>query len=46
MHIYTNSFVNFNFGLGAAMSVLMLVFLMVVTGLWFAWDRRGQRRGW
>lgn len=46
MHIYTNSFVNFNFGLGAAMSVLMLLFLMIVTGLWFAWDRRGHRHGW
>ena len=46
MHIYTNSFVNWNFGLGAAMSVLMLVFLMIVTGLWFLWDRRGQRNGW
>jgi multiple sugar transport system permease protein len=46
MHIYTNSFVNWNFGLGAAMSVLMLVFLMIVTGLWFLWDRRGHRNGW
>lgn len=43
MHIYTSSFVNWNFGLGSAMSVLMLVFLLVVTGLWFLWDRRGQR---
>jgi multiple sugar transport system permease protein len=43
IHIYENSFVNWNFGLGAAMSVLMLVFLLVVTGLWFLWDRKGQR---
>ncbi len=31
LHIYINSFVNWNFGLGAAMSVLLLLFLFVVT---------------
>jgi multiple sugar transport system permease protein len=34
IHIFSNSFVNWNFGLGAAMSVLLLLFLLVVTGLW------------
>jgi multiple sugar transport system permease protein len=34
IHIYSNSFVNWNFGLGAAMSVLLLLFLLAVTGLW------------
>ena len=32
IHIYGNSFVNWNFGLGSAMSVLLLLFLLVVTG--------------
>jgi multiple sugar transport system permease protein len=31
LHIYVNSFVNLNFGLGSAMSVLLLAFLMVVS---------------
>src|SRR5262245_20265196 len=31
LHIYVNSFIDLNFGLGAAMSVLLLVFLMVAT---------------
>lgn len=31
LHIYVNSFVNWNFGLGAAMSVLLLLFLFIVT---------------
>jgi multiple sugar transport system permease protein len=37
--------VNYNFGLGSAMSVLMLVFLLIMTGLWFLWDRRGHHHG-
>jgi multiple sugar transport system permease protein len=45
IYIYANSFVNYNFGLGSAMSVLMLVFLLIVTGLWFLWDRRGHHHG-
>jgi multiple sugar transport system permease protein len=32
MHIYQNSFVTWNFGTGSAMSVLLMVFLLVVTG--------------
>jgi multiple sugar transport system permease protein len=31
LHIYVNSFVDLNFGLGSAMSVLLLVFLMIST---------------
>src|SRR3954449_8030988 len=31
LHIYVNSFVDLNFGLGSAMSVLLLLFLMIVT---------------
>jgi multiple sugar transport system permease protein len=31
LHIYVNSFVDLNFGLGSAMSVLLLLFLMVST---------------
>lgn len=31
LHIYVNSFVDWNFGLGAAMSVLLLLFLLVVS---------------
>ncbi|MCO5971764.1 carbohydrate ABC transporter permease [Actinoallomurus soli] len=31
IHIYNASFITWNFGLGSAMSVLLLVFLMVVT---------------
>jgi multiple sugar transport system permease protein len=32
VHIYENSFVTWNFGTGSAMSVLLLLFLLVVTG--------------
>jgi multiple sugar transport system permease protein len=31
LHIYVNSFVDLNFGLGSAMSVLLLMFLMFST---------------
>jgi multiple sugar transport system permease protein len=31
LHIYVNSFVNWNFGLGSAMSVLLLLFLFLVS---------------
>ena len=34
MHIYQNSFVTWNFGTGSAMSVLLLLFLLLVTGLY------------
>jgi multiple sugar transport system permease protein len=40
VEIYQNSFVTFNFGLGAAMSVLLLLFLMLVTGVYLAVTRR------
>jgi multiple sugar transport system permease protein len=43
IHIFGNSFVNWNFGLGSAMSVLLLVFLLVVTGLYlFVTNRRSR----
>ena len=31
LHIYVNSFINWNFGLGSAMSVLLLIFLFIVS---------------
>ncbi len=34
MHIYVNSFVNWNLGLGAAMSVLLLLALMAASLLY------------
>jgi multiple sugar transport system permease protein len=41
IHIYQSSFVTWNFGLGSAMSVLLLLFLMVVTAVYlFATSRR------
>jgi len=44
IHIYSNSFVSWNFGLGSAMSVLLLLFLLVVTGLWLLVAGRRSRR--
>ena len=44
IHIYDNSFVNWNFGLGAAMSVLLLLFLLVVTGAYLLIANRRSRR--
>jgi len=43
IHIYDSSFSDYNFGLGSAMSVLMLIFLLVVSGLWFLFERRHRR---
>lgn len=40
VEIYQNSFVTFNFGLGSAMSVLLLLFLLIVTGIYLAVTRR------
>jgi multiple sugar transport system permease protein len=40
LEIYQNSFQTFNFGLGSAMSVLLLVFLMLMTGTYLAVTRR------
>jgi multiple sugar transport system permease protein len=41
IHIYENSFVSWNFGTGSAMSVLLLLFLLLVTGVYLAVMRRG-----
>ncbi len=34
VHIYQSSFITWNFGLGSAMSVLLLLFLLVVTAVY------------
>jgi multiple sugar transport system permease protein len=44
LHIYVNSFINLNFGLGSAMSVLLLIFLMVVTMVYLRVFRIGGER--
>jgi multiple sugar transport system permease protein len=44
IHIYSNSFVSWNFGLGSAMSVLLLLFLLLVTGVWLLTVGRKSRR--
>jgi multiple sugar transport system permease protein len=41
--IYDNSFINWNFGLGSAMSVLLMGFLLVVAGLWALLNRKVNR---
>jgi multiple sugar transport system permease protein len=42
-HIYSASFLTLNFGFGAAMSVLLLVFLLFVTGIYlFVLNRRSR----
>lgn len=43
IHIYENSFAAWNFGTGSAMSVLLLLFLLVVTGIYLALGRRRER---
>jgi multiple sugar transport system permease protein len=40
MHIYENSFGTFNFGTGSAMSVLLLLFLLLVTGVYLLISNR------
>ncbi|MFD5328375.1 carbohydrate ABC transporter permease [Streptomyces sp. NPDC127092] len=45
LHIYQSSFQTWNFGTGSAMSVLLLLFLLVVTGLYLALTSRGRRTG-
>jgi multiple sugar transport system permease protein len=43
-HIYNASFLTWNFGSGSAMSVLLLLFLLVVTGIYLGVvNRRSQR---
>ena len=41
IHIYENSFSSWNFGTGSAMSVLLLLFLLLVTLVYLALGRRG-----
>ncbi|MGW8698170.1 carbohydrate ABC transporter permease [Streptomyces eurythermus] len=43
VHIYQSSFVTWNFGTGSAMSVLLLLFLLVVTGGYLLLTSRGRR---
>ncbi|MFD9033238.1 carbohydrate ABC transporter permease [Streptomyces sp. NPDC059567] len=45
IHIYQSSFQTWNFGTGAAMSVLLLLFLLVVTGVYLLATSRGRRTG-
>lgn len=43
-HIYGASFATFNFGIGSAMSVLLLLFLLAVTGIYLlVTNRRSER---
>ena len=44
VHIYGASFVNWDFGFGSAMSVLLLVFLLMVTGAYLLVFNRRSRR--
>lgn len=43
IHIYQSSFVTWNFGTGSAMSVLLLLFLLVVTGV-YLWVTSRERK--
>ena len=43
-HIYNATFLTWNFGLGAAMSVLLLMFLLLVTGIYLLLTNRESRR--
>ncbi len=43
VHIYQASFVSWDFGTGSAMSVLLLLFLLLVTGVYLALTSRGRR---
>jgi multiple sugar transport system permease protein len=43
-HIYNTSFIEYNFGLGSAMSVLLLIFLMIVSGLYLLFVNRKSQR--
>ncbi|TQS42604.1 carbohydrate ABC transporter permease [Cryptosporangium phraense] len=42
IHIYESSFVTWNFGLGSAMSVCLLVFLSIVSGLYLFFTRKAR----
>ncbi|MFB7270101.1 carbohydrate ABC transporter permease [Streptomyces sp. NPDC056244] len=43
IHIYQSSFVTWNFGSGSAMSVLLLLFLLVVTAVYLLLTSRGRK---
>ncbi|MDT9682878.1 sugar ABC transporter permease [Streptomyces sp. TRM76323] len=43
LHIYQSSFQTWNFGAGSAMSVLLLLFLLVVTGAYLLITSRGRK---
>jgi multiple sugar transport system permease protein len=43
VHIYQTSFQSWNFGAGSAMSVLLLLFLLVVTGVYLLVTNRGRK---
>ncbi|MFZ3468438.1 carbohydrate ABC transporter permease [Streptomyces sp. 4.24] len=43
IHIYQSSFVTWNFGTGSAMSVLLLLFLLLVTAVYLFVTTRGRR---
>ncbi|WP_407563660.1 carbohydrate ABC transporter permease [Streptomyces sp. 184] len=43
IHIYQSSFVTWNFGAGSAMSVLLLLFLLVVTAVYLLLTSRGRK---
>ncbi|MGW0600215.1 carbohydrate ABC transporter permease [Streptomyces sp. NPDC002776] len=43
LHIYQSSFQTWNFGTGSAMSVLLLLFLLLVTGAYLALTSRGRK---
>lgn len=43
VHIYQSSFATWNFGTGAAMSVLLLLFLLLVTSVYLLLTSRGRK---
>ncbi|MEW2171312.1 sugar ABC transporter permease [Streptomyces sp. NPDC007027] len=43
IHIYQSSFVTWNFGTGSAMSVLLLLFLLIVTAAYLFFTTRGRK---
>ncbi|MFF9909419.1 carbohydrate ABC transporter permease [Streptomyces sp. NPDC013457] len=45
LHIYQSSFQTWNFGAGSAMSVLLLLFLLLVTGVYLLITGRGRKAG-
>lgn len=44
LHIYDTSFINWDFGLGSSMSVILLVILAIVTSLYLTIMNKGVRR--